>query len=70
MLEKEVKTIKTKKKLNDEILCREEELQLRCNEIYTEMSDGAKIRARLDEVNEVECNTELFCKIETLLKSY
>ena len=28
------------------------------------MSQGAKLWARLDEVKEVECNTELFCNIE------
>ena len=58
-----MKTIESKNKLNDEIL-RRKELQLKLNEIYTEMSEGANIRARLDEVNEVECNTELLCNIE------
>ena len=49
--EEEMKTIESKIKLNDEILHRKE-LQLRLNEIYTEMSEGGNIRARLDEVNE------------------
>ena len=63
-LESEQDIIEKLPHINDDTLLRKEAIQNRLHEIYTEFSNGAKLRAKLQSVNETECNSEFFHCIE------
>ena len=64
LLEDELHILENKRKLNVNDLQRKEEITNRLDEIYTNISEGAKLRAKIESVNEVECNVKLFKNIE------
>ena len=63
-LECEIKMLDDKANASDMEIMRKVEIQIRLDELYTEEVIGAQIRAKVDEINEVEHNAELFKAIE------
>ena len=64
LLENELENIDKGNIIDDKKLFRKEEIKQRLHELYTDISEGAKIRAKIDSVNEVESNSQLFKNIE------
>ena len=63
-LEKELEEIDNNVHVNDDILNRKEIIKNRLHEIYSHLTEGAKLRAKIDNVNEVESNSNYFKNIE------
>ena len=63
LLEHELELLE-KENTNDDNIFRMEEIKHRLHELYTDISEGAKIRAKVNSVNEVETNAQLFKNIE------
>ena len=63
-LEDEMHTLDKKLHLNRNDIIKKELIQNKLFNLYKNMSDGAKIRARVEDVNEVESNEKLFKSIE------
>ena len=63
-LEQELQTIDQMQNIPEEKIFRKFQIQNRLDEIYNEYSAGARIRARLETVNENETNTNYFKNIE------
>ena len=64
-LEKELNNINEKYVLTDDDAMRKEVIQNKLHDHYVYATKGAQLRAKVDEVNEVESNRELFKGIES-----
>jgi hypothetical protein len=63
-IEQEIFSIDKLKSPNDDLVLRKENLQNRLHVLYTNVSQGAQIRARVNEEIEGECNPKFFKSIE------
>ena len=63
-LENELKEIDKIQILDDETLLRKTQIQNRLDEIYTDIANGAQVRARLEQIQGSECNTAFYKGVE------
>ena len=68
-LENEMNSLDNKTHLTENERIRKQELQNQLFKIYENKSEGARIRARIDNIDEVESNEKLFKSIESSRQS-
>ena len=64
-LESEINLLNKQLHLSDNVLLQREQMQLRLDELYADEAKGAQIRAKINEINEVETSTKFFKAMET-----
>ena len=66
-LENELNVINNKMIWDNNDILRKEFIQNRLHDIYTEMSNGSQIRAKVETIHEVECNKQLRDQLQVMI---